>query len=89
MRLDSVFKKSNVNRIDVLNYVKNKHHLYFVGGKIKDAQLLKFIDKIISRNSKGKTNLTLIKEEVPVTAKNVQVVAQEEEDDFDYLNDDE
>ena len=62
MRLDSILKKSNVNRIDVLNYVKNKHHLYFVNGKVKDAQLLKFIDKIISRLHKNKNQLAQIKE---------------------------
>jgi hypothetical protein len=49
MRLDSVLRKPKVTREDVLNYIKTKHHLYFVGGKIKDAQLLKFIDKILLR----------------------------------------
>lgn len=63
MRLDSILKKSNVNRIDVLNYVKNKHYLYFINGKVKDAQLLKFIDKIISRFYKNKNPLAQIKEE--------------------------
>lgn len=56
MRLDSIFKRTNVNRIDVLNYIKNKHHLYFTNGKVKDAQLLKFIDKIIAKSSKNKNN---------------------------------
>ena len=36
MRLDSILRKPNVSRIDVLNYVKNKHHLYFLNNKIKD-----------------------------------------------------
>jgi hypothetical protein len=36
MRLDSVMRRTNVSRNDVLNYVKNKHHLYFLSGKIKD-----------------------------------------------------
>ena len=63
MRLDSIMRKSNVNRIDVLNYVKNKHYLYFLNNKIKDEQLLKFIDKIIARTVKGKNILQQIKEE--------------------------
>lgn len=49
MRLDSLFKKSKLSRDDVLNYIKTKHHLYFVNGKVKDAQLYKFIDKILLR----------------------------------------
>lgn len=61
MRLDSILKKINVNRIDVLNYIKNKHHLYFMTGKVKDVQLLKFIDKILARRQKGKNALGLIK----------------------------
>lgn len=60
MRLDSIMRKPQVSRIDVLNYVKNKHHLYFLNGKIKDAQLLKFIDKILARTSKPKGNLEQI-----------------------------
>ena len=56
-------RKPNVNRIDVLNYIKNKHHLYFLNNKVKDQQLLKFIDKIIAKNSKNVTLLTQIKEE--------------------------
>jgi hypothetical protein len=85
MRLDSIFKKSNANRIDVLNYVKNKHYLYFLNGKVKDAQLLKFIDKIISKRSKGK-QLPQIKEEtVPAKAQQSNF---NQDDDFDYLNDD-
>jgi hypothetical protein len=53
IHLRSVMQKTNVNRIDVLNYVKNKHFLYFVNGKVKDTQLLKFIDRIIAK-IKGK-----------------------------------
>lgn len=89
MRLDSVFKKSNANRIDVLNYVKNKHYLYFLNGKIKDAQLLKFIDKIISRRAKG-NQLPQIKEEtLPAkTYQQQQPSSFNQDDDFDYLNDD-
>ena len=63
MRLDSIMRKPNVSRIDVLNYIKNKHHLYFINGKVKDQQLLKFIDKIIAKNSNNKPSLTQIKEE--------------------------
>ena len=61
MRLDSIMRKPNVTRIDVLNYIKNKHHLYFLNDKIKDVQLLKFIDKIIARTSKNKPLLQQIK----------------------------
>ena len=61
MRLDSILRKLNVNRIDVLNYIKNKHHLYFINGKIKDQQILKFIDKILSKYLKNKNILTQIK----------------------------
>ncbi len=57
MRLDSIMRKPKVSRIDVLNYVKNKHYLYFLNGKVKDAQLLKFIDKIIARTIKSKSVL--------------------------------
>lgn len=60
MRLDSIMRKPNVTRIDVLNYVKNKHHLYFLNGKVKDAQLLKFIDKILARSGKAKLALEKI-----------------------------
>lgn len=54
MRLDSVLRKQKVTRDDVLNYVKTKHHLYFANNKIKDAQLFKFIDKILSRKGIAK-----------------------------------
>lgn len=60
MRLDSIMRKPNVTRFDVLSYVKNKHHLYFLTGKVKDEQLLKFIDKIIARTLKGKPGLSKI-----------------------------
>lgn len=86
MRLDSIFKKSNVNRIDILNYIKNKHYLYFLNGKVKDQQLLKFIDKILSKLAKNKNPLQQIKEEQPVN-KNMQSNFNQD-DDFDYLNDD-
>ena len=49
MRIDSVLRKPKVTRDDVLMYIKNKHHLYFANGKVKDPQLLKFIDKILLR----------------------------------------
>ena len=62
MRIDSILKKTGANRIDVLNYIKTKHHLYFLNGKIKDTQLLKFIDIIMSKNNKNKPMLGLIKE---------------------------
>jgi hypothetical protein len=64
MRLDSILKRASSNRIDILNYIKNKHNLYFVGGKIKDNQLLKFIDKILSKTGKGKTLLSQINQNV-------------------------
>ena len=52
MRLDSILRKPNVKREDVLNYVKTKHHLYFLSGKVKDEQILKFIDKILIKTGK-------------------------------------
>ena len=61
MRLDSIMRKPSVTRVDVLNYIKHKHYLYFLNGKVKDEQLLKFIDKIIAKAQKTKTNLTNIK----------------------------
>lgn len=82
MRLDSIFKRANVNRIDVLNYIKNKHHLYFTNGKVKDAQLLKFIDKIIAYKNKSKNKQEA---KVPLTA---YQASYNEANDFDYLNDD-
>ncbi len=83
MRLDSILKRSP-NRIDILNYVKNKHYLYFVNGKIKDGQILKFIDKILTRTGKSKSLLAQINENLPPPKRNIA-----EEDDFDYLNDEE
>lgn len=64
MRLDSVMKVPNVSRDDILNYIKTKHHLYFVGGQVSNEQLYKFIDKILLRCGKitketYKNNLTL------------------------------
>ena len=49
MRLDSILRKPQVTRQDVCNYIKTKHHLYFVSGKIKDDLLYKFIDNILMR----------------------------------------
>jgi len=83
MRLDSILRRDSANRIDILNYIKNKHYLYFVGGKIKDNQLLKFIDKILSKKNNGKTLLTQINQNV-ITNNQREVP----DDDFDYLNDD-
>lgn len=65
MKIDSLLKQGNNNRIDILNYIKNKHYLYFINGKIKDAQLLKFIDKILTRTGKGRTLLTQINDNIP------------------------
>jgi hypothetical protein len=64
MRLDSMMRRTNVTRGDILNYVKNKHYLYFLSGKIKDEQLLKFIDKIMLRMGKNKSTLMQINENV-------------------------
>ncbi len=86
MRLDSIMRKPNVNRIDVLNYMKNKHHLYFINSKIKDQQLLKFIDKIIAKNTKNKPDLTQIKEETESTKYPTSTFNMDA--DFDYLDDD-
>lgn len=87
MRLDSVLRKPKVTRDDVLNYIKNKHHLYFASGKVKDPQLFKFIDKILLR--KGLIS------QADVMANNYQKTSapvpqrqEEQDDDFDYLNDD-
>lgn len=55
MRLDSILRKPNSNRIDLLNYLKNKHYLYF-NSKLKDEQLLKFIDILLSKNKKKQKN---------------------------------
>lgn len=87
MRLDSILRKPNVNRIDVLNYIKNKHCLYFLTNKIKDQQLLKFIDKIIARTLNRKTPLSQIQEELLPPPNSGSTYNQD--DDFDYLNDDE
>lgn len=58
MRLDSILRKPNSNRIDLLNYLKNKHYLYF-NSKLKDEQLLKFIDILLSKNKKKQINETI------------------------------
>lgn len=57
-----MMRRTNVTRMDVMNYVKNKHYLYFINGKIKDEQLLKFIDKIMVRMGKNKGTLMQINE---------------------------
>jgi hypothetical protein len=85
MRLDSMLKRGKTNRNDILNYIKNKHYLYFINGKVKDAQVLKFIDKILTRSGKNKSFLAQINENMP----SVPQGKHEEEEDFDYLNEDE
>ncbi len=57
MRLDSILRKLKVNRNDVLNYVKTKHHLYFLNTKLKDEQILKFIDRILHKLGKAAPGL--------------------------------
>lgn len=64
IRLDSVLRKSKLTRDDVLNYVKTKHHLYFMNGKIKDSQLLKFIDKILNRKGIALSNESIAHKKV-------------------------
>ena len=54
MRLDSVLRKPNVTRNMILDYIKTKHHLYFLNTKLKDEQLFKFIDKILIKSGKGR-----------------------------------
>lgn len=49
IRLASILAKDHATKEQILNYIKTKHHLYFVNGKIKDAQLYKLIDKILQR----------------------------------------
>lgn len=67
MRLDSILKKNNVKQEDVFNYIKHKHYLYFLNGKVKDAMLNKFIDKILSRYGKHNKNFNFTKNaEMPV-----------------------
>jgi hypothetical protein len=41
--------QQTLNRDELLKYVKNKHHLYFANAnpKIKDAQVLKLLDKLL------------------------------------------
>lgn len=95
MRLDSVLRKNNVTRKDILNYVKTKHCLYFLNDKIKDSQILKFIDRILAKNLKGKPQLQKISETTNSNSNSnpTNVFGQGdgrkiEDDDFDYLNDD-
>lgn len=88
MRLDSVLRKNNVSRDDVLSYVKNKHHLYFVSPKLKDSMILKFIDKILSRKgiAKAVEETPKVQSEQSIHSKGN---AEDADDDFDYLNDEE
>ena len=86
MRLDSILKRGTTNRIDILNYVKNKHHLYFISGKVKDQQILKFIDKILARTSKSKSFLSQINENIPGRLPSSSA-KPEDKNDFDYLED--
>ena len=88
MRIDSVLRKPKVTRDDVLNYIKNKHHLYFVSGKVKDPQLLKFIDKILLRRGLL-TQAQVLANNYEQPSTNKPQTADEPDDDFDYLNDDE
>lgn len=84
MRLDSILRKPNSNRIDLLNYLKNKHYLYF-NSKLKDEQLLKFIDILLSKNKKkqkNEINGQNKKEMSPIKSQFNQL------GDFNYLSDD-
>ena len=88
MRLDSILKKPKVTRLDVLNYVKTKHHLYFVGGKVKDAQLFKFIDKLLVRKGIiSKAELNNLQNMPPQQVQKDTKEKENNDDDFDYLND--
>ena len=88
MRLDSILRKGKVTREEVLNYVKNKHHLYFANGKVKDPQTLKFIDKILVRKGLlSQAQVLATNYEQP--AVNNATQREEADDDFEYLNDDE
>lgn len=88
MRLDSILRRNKVNRDDVLNYIKTKHHLYFVNSKIKDVMLLKFIDKILARKGIVNQPNTIINSDVHSEAES-EKASKQNADDFDYLNDDE
>ncbi len=80
------------------NYIKTKHHLYFLNGKVKDQLLLKFIDKILIKTGKIKHPAFINKKIDILTTGNTGIVkngiTQEVEragptdNDFDYLNDD-
>lgn len=52
MRLDSVLRKPDVCRENILLYIKTRHYLYFINGKVSDQLLYKFIDKILLRKGK-------------------------------------
>ena len=85
MRLDSVLRKPSVSKEDVLNYIKTKHYLYFVSGKVTDQLLYKFIDKILLRQGKiSKVQSTYAYKEAELNHKK-----QIEMNDFEYLNDEE
>ena len=62
MRLDSILKKPEVTRTDVLLYIKNKHHLYFSSGKVTDELIYKFIDKILIKFGKASNKEQKFKE---------------------------
>lgn len=64
IRLDSVLRRSQINREDILNYIKTKHFHYFANGKVKDSQILKFIDRIMVRNGKGSPSIYLAKQNI-------------------------
>ena len=90
MRLDSVLRKPKVTREDVLNYIKTKHHLYFVSGKVKDAQLFKFIDKLLLRKgiiTKALPTSVPTNYAPPKQSHKEDIVSNNASDDFDYLND--
>lgn len=74
----------------VLDYVKTKHHLYFLNTKLKDEQILKFIDKILVKLGKGRLQKIVQKSKALESSpsQEYQAYEQEEGDDFDYLNDD-
>lgn len=87
MRLDSVLRKPNVGREDVLNYIKTKHYLYFTSNKIKDDLLYKFIDKILMKKgllSKSQVAKNYGQSIQPglVLQKEMEYGRQDDDDDF-------
>ena len=84
MRLDSILRRPNSNRIDVLNYLKNKHYLYF-NGKLKDEQLLKFIDILVTKSKKEQKNKKNGENKMEMSPTISQFNQQ---GDFNYLSDD-